>query len=499
MISKEREAEILRLFHAEKWPIGTIATQLHIHHTTVQRVLAHAGVAPTMVAPRPALVDPYLPFIVATLAKFPRLCASRLFHMVRERGYPGAPDHFRRVVARIRPPRHAEAFLRLRTLPGEQAQVDWASFGTMKIGAALRRLSAFVMVLSWSRQIFLRFSLSAAMPSFLRGHVEAFAFFGGVARVLLYDNLKSAVLERAGDAIHFHPTLLELSAHYRFEPRPVAPARGNEKGRVERSIRYIRDSFFAARVFRDLDDLNAQADLWCTGIAAERRFHEDASRRVADAFADERPRLLALPEHPFPSDERVEVDVGKTPYFRFDLNDYSVPHDHVRRTLVVVASPDTVRVLDGSTLIATHARSWDRAQQIEDPAHVQALVDRKARARASRGLDRLARAAPSATPLLARAAERGQNLGNITARLLAVLDAVPAAELEAAVAEAVARDAPNVGAVRQILDRRRAERGVPPAVISRFVTNARAANVVVRPHPLASYDQLRKDIPHDDK
>ena len=118
MISKEREAEILRLFHAEKWRIGTIATQLHIHHTTVQRVLAHAGVAPTMVAPRPALVDPYVPFIVATLAKFPRLCASRLFHMVRERGYPGAPDHFRRVVSRIRPPRHAEAFLRLRTLPG---------------------------------------------------------------------------------------------------------------------------------------------------------------------------------------------------------------------------------------------------------------------------------------------------------------------------------------------------------------------------------------------
>jgi len=465
----------------------------------VQRVLAHAGVAPTMVAPRHALVDPYVPFIVATLAKFPRLCASRLFQMVRERGYPGAPDHFRRVVARIRPPRHAEAFLRLRTLPGEQAQVDWASFGTMKIGAALRRLSAFVMVLSWSRQIFLRFSLSAAMPSFLRGHVEAFAFFGGVARVLLYDNLKSAVLERTGDAIHFHPTLLELSAHYRFEPRPVAPARGNEKGRVERSIRYVRDSFFAARDFRDLDDLNAQADVWCTGIAAERRFHEDASRRVADAFADERPRLLALPEHPFPSDERVEVDVGKTPYFRFDLNDYSVPHDHVRRTLVVVASPDTVRVLDGSTLIATHARSWDRAQQVEDPAHVQALVDCKARARASRGLDRLARAAPSATPLLARAAERGQNLGNITARLLAVLDAVPAAELEAAIAEAVAHGAPNVGAVRQIIDRRRAERGVPPAVISRFVTNARAANVVVRPHPLSSYDQLRKDTRHDDK
>ncbi|HEY3494901.1 MAG TPA: IS21 family transposase, partial [Polyangiaceae bacterium] len=128
------------------------------------------------------------------------------------------------------------------TLPGEQGQVDWGHFGKVQIGAATRTLWAFVMVLSWSRHIFLRFYLSAAMPSFLRGHVDAFRFFGGVPRVLLYDNLKSAVLERVGQAIRFHPTLLELSAHYLYEPRPVAPARGNEKGRVERAIRYVRDT-----------------------------------------------------------------------------------------------------------------------------------------------------------------------------------------------------------------------------------------------------------------
>jgi hypothetical protein len=277
----------------------------------------------------------------------------------------------------------------------------------------------------------------------------------------------------------------------------VAPARGNEKGRVERAIRYVRDSFFAARTWRDVDDLNAQALAWCTGLAAERRFHEDASRTVADAFAEEQPRLLPLPADPFPADERVDVDVGKTPYVRFDLNDYSVPHDHVRRTLVVVASPETVRILDGLSVVATHPRSWDRGQQVENPAHVQALVERKARARVSRGVDRLARAVPSATALLARAAERGANLGNITSRLLAVLDAVPAAELEAAVAAAVAQDAPSVGAVRQLLDRARADRGEPPAAVSRFTSNPRAANVVVRPHSLASYDHLSKDTTDD--
>ncbi len=111
------------------------------------------------------------------------------------------------------------------------------------------------MVLSHSRQIFQRFFLDARMENFLRGHVAAFSAWNGVPRVLLYDNLKSVVLERRGDAIRFHPTLLGFAGHYRFEPRPVAVARRNEKGRVERAIRYVRDGFFAARSFEDLDDI----------------------------------------------------------------------------------------------------------------------------------------------------------------------------------------------------------------------------------------------------
>jgi hypothetical protein len=151
--------------------------------------------------------------------------------MVRERGYRGSPDHFRHLIACHRPRPRAEAYLRLRSLPGEPAQVDWGHFGHLDIGRAQRPLMAFVMVLSHSRQIFLRFFPDARMESFLRGHVGAFTAWGGVPRVLLYDNLKSAVLERRGDAIRFHPTLLGFAGHYRYEPRPVAVARGNEKGR----------------------------------------------------------------------------------------------------------------------------------------------------------------------------------------------------------------------------------------------------------------------------
>ena len=378
-IPPELEAKILRFFHVEKWKVGTIAAQLGIHHTTVDRVLSQAGLPKIERPQRPSMIAPYLPFVLKTLEQYPTLTASRLYAMVRERGYSGGEDHFRHLIAHHRPRPQPEAYLRLKSLPGEQAQVDWGHFGKLSIGKAERTLMAFVMVLSFSRAIFLRFFLDARMANFLRGHQGAFTAWGGLPRVLLYDNLKSAVLERQGDAIRFHPTLLEFAAHYRFEPRPVAVARGNEKGRVERAIRYVRDSFFAARQWTDLDDLNAQAEAWCTDQAADRPCPEQRSISVREAFAQERPQLLALPDNPYPTDERVELSSGKTPYVRFDLNDYSIPHTHVRKPLSVVASPTEVRVLDGAEVIAQHTRSYDKGQQIEDPVHIQALAPENAR------------------------------------------------------------------------------------------------------------------------
>jgi predicted DNA-binding protein (UPF0251 family) len=163
VISKEAEGEIMRLFHAEKWRIGTIAEQLGLHHTTVQRVLRQSGVQSKEISTRASMADQYAGFIVEQLEKYPRLCASRLFEMVKARGYAGGQDYFRRVVCRYRPRKSAEAFQRLKTLPGERAQVDWAHFGKLQVGSTERVLSAFVMVLSFSRQVYLRFFLSSSM------------------------------------------------------------------------------------------------------------------------------------------------------------------------------------------------------------------------------------------------------------------------------------------------------------------------------------------------
>lgn len=488
MISKEIEARILRLYHAEGWKIGTVARQLGLHHSSVRRVLAHAGVPRALELGRPSMIDSYLPLVRQILEKYPGLRAARLYDMMKSRGYPGGPDHFRHLVALHRPRPVAEAYLRLRTLAAEQAQVDWGDFGKLRIGRAERRLCAFVMVLSYSRAIYLRFFLDQRMPSFLGGHVQAFTHFGGCARILLYDNLKSAVLERDGEAIRFHPELLALAAHYRFEARPVAPARGNEKGRVERAIQYIRHAFFAARPFRDLEDLNAQALAWCTGGAAERRCPEDPERSVREVFAEEQPRLLPLPDVPHPTEERIAVHVGKQPYARFDGNDYSVPHTHARRTLTLLASLRTVRLFDALAPLAEHPRSYDRGQTIEDPAHLQALVAHKREGRRHRATDRLARAVPRSRRLLEQLAERGAPLGSATAALLRLLEHYGAAELCIAIDEVLEKNTPHPHAVRLVLERRRTQRGQLPPLALELPDDPRVRDLVVIPHALHSYD-----------
>lgn len=491
-IGAELQAEILRRYQTDHWTVGTIARQLHVHHGTVTRVLAAGSipVVPRAAVPRASGIDPYLPYVLETLAKYPTLTASRLYVMVRALGYPGGPGRFRQIVARHRPRPAAEAFLRLRTLAGEQGQVDWASFGHCVIGRASRPLMAFMMVLSYSRRIFLHFFLNARMDCFLRGHTQAFAAWGGIPRVILSDNLKSAVLERRGDAIRFHPDYLHFAAHHGFEPRPVAVARGNEKGRVERAIRYVRSAFFAAREFRDIADLNEQARQWCERQASDRPWPQDVRLKVKEAFESERQYLLALPAQEYPLGDRQIVAIGKTPYARYDGNDYSLPHTHVRRSVTVLASDQRVRIVDGEKVLADHLRSYDKGLQIEDPAHVAALVAFKKRAHRHQATDRLAHAAPASGELLARAATRGNHLGSIVSSLSRLLERYGAESLQAAILVALSRDVPHPNAVRLALEQAREQTNRPPPLAVYLSAQVRARDVSVRTHCLSTYDAL---------
>jgi hypothetical protein len=314
-----------------------------------------------------------------------------------------------------------------------------------------------------------------------------------VPRAALYDNLKTAVLERRRDAIHFHPRLLELCGHYHYAPRPCAPARGNEKGRVERQIQYLRTSFFAARPFRDVDDLNAQFRAWREEIAHVRRSPGDATMSVQEALERERAFLLPLPANRFETEHVRVVSSGKTPYVRFDRNQYSIPHDLVRRPLTLAAGEALVRILDGQREVARHARSWGVGDVVEAPSHIEELVRRKHAARELKGRDRLRVAVPETDRIMEVLALRGDNLGGNTSRLLSLLDDYGAEELRAAVAEALVREAFGAGSVAHILEQRRRARGLVPPLRVQLPDDPRVRDLRVTPHRLEAYDALGQD------
>jgi transposase len=488
MIEPEVVVKIRQLYFAEHWKIGTIAAQLGLHPDTVRGAIGSDAFNRMRRERTSRLTEPYLDFIKQTLVQYPRLRATRIFQMIRGRGYEGSVSQLRRVIAGLRVPAK-EAFLQLRTFPGEQGQADWAHFGEVRIGSARRRLSCFVMTLSWSRALWLGFFFDQGLENLLRAHVEAFTAFGGTPRVVLYDNMKQVVLRRRGEDIEFHPRILELAAHYHFAPKPCNPGRGNEKGRVERAIQYIRSSFFAARPFTTLEDFNRQAREWRDQIAHRRPWPDDDSRIVENVFAEEQTRLLSLPAHAFEAELVLTASTRKTIYIRFDKNDYSIPPDAVGHPLTLRVSPSMVRILNGSIAVAEHRRSWDRHQIIEAPAHRQALLEEKRRAMGSSPSGRLRLAVPESELLLDEAFRRGESIGRSTTKLIELLDDYGAEALRSAIRLAMERETPRVSSITWLLgQRRRLEKSRPrPVDLGR---RPDLADLHVQPPNSDIYDEL---------
>ena len=493
MIDPETYVQIRRYFYAEHWKIGTIASELGIHKDAVRHAI-ESDRFPRGQTLRPSIIDPYLEFVRQTLDQHPRLRATRIYQMIRERGYTGSVVQLRRAVAQLRPPVR-EAFLRLHTFPADQAQVDWAHFGHVAVGRAKRALSCFVITLSYSRALYLEFFFDQTMENFLRGHVRAFQDWGGQPRVILYDNLRSAVLERRGNEIHFNPRLLELCAHYHFVARPCQVRAGNQKGRVERAIRYVRDSFWAGRAFTTLAECNRQALVWRDQVAHQRPWPGDDRRTVGQVFAEEQSRLMPHPLHPFSTDLIVPVRSVKTIYVRFDLNDYSIPPEAVGRPLILVASDKLVRILDGSAEIARHHRSYDRHQEVLEPTHQQALLKAKRQAFDATPGGRLAQAVPESQTLLDLAFSQGESAGSQTAQLLKLLDLYGAPALRRAIREALERNTPRASSVAFLL--RRQQRTTSPPLAVDLSRHPEAQSIEVRPHDLETYDELARNRDDD--
>ncbi len=289
MISKELEVKIVTQARGGLKP-GTIASNFGIHPDTVKRALEKPHYEAS--ERRASVIDPWIKIIDSLLESHPKIRATRIRDLLRERGYNGSVYPIRRYCKEVRSHSH-KAYLDLNFLPGEAAQVDWAYFGRIKIGKATRKLYVLIVVLAYSRRIYARYFLEMSQAQVMEGHMRAFEVFAGVPRKILYDNMKTAVLEHVGIGVRFNPGMLDFAKHYAFEPIACNLQSGWEKGRVERTVRYLRESFFEARSFEGVEDLNRQLEEWLDGAPMERRWIEDYAITVRDAFEQE--KLSPLP------------------------------------------------------------------------------------------------------------------------------------------------------------------------------------------------------------
>jgi len=488
-IDPSKEHEIRRLHDVEKWKRGTIVAELGVHPDVVDRVLDRGAERALVVAPRPSLVDPYAPFIDETLKAHPRLRATRLFDMIRGRGYEGGIAILRRHVAEVRPVPRGEVYLWTERLIGEQAQVDWAHVGSLAVTGGTRPLWVFVMLLAYSRAMWAELVFDLTVESLRRSLVRAARFFGGVTRQWLFDNPKTVVLARHGDAVRYHPGLLEIAGALRVQPRLCRPRRPTDKGGVERANRFLHDRFFAARSIPSIDDGNRQLLAFIRDIADVRPHPRFRDRSVAEVFAEEKERLLSLPATLPQTDLVAPANVDTTAFVRFGTNLYSVPPRYARCTVTLVASDTQVRLLDGANVVAKHERSWGKHQRVEDPEHRRELLEQKRTAQIPKMRDRLLAQVAGIDALYTRWVEVGRNVGLMTARTGKLLDLYGAEVLGQAVAAVLARGLHDPGALALRCEevRRAADKPVPVAL----ELGPHVPDCDVTPHDLGQYDRPR--------
>ena len=343
---------------------------------TVEQFRARRAVA------RTSKLDPFRGQIVRWLDTHP-YTAQQVYQRLVEAGYAGGITLVKDYVQRIRP-RHQPAFLKLDFEPGECAQVDWGEFGTVAVGNTHRRLSFFVMVLCYSRRMYLEFTVSQEMEFFLACHENAFAAFGSVPARLMVDNLKSAVLKRlVGAAPVFNPKYLDFSRHWGFEITPCNVASGWEKGRVENAVGYVKKNFLAGQEFIDFSAVQPAAQLWVDTVA-DVRVHGATQRRPVDMFEEERTRLKRLNPAGFDLARVRTVSVNKQFRVALDSNTYSAPSRHVGQRLSMLAWADRVCLYAHGELVARHPRSMQRNKDFELPEHAQQLVAQRHSAREQR-------------------------------------------------------------------------------------------------------------------
>lgn len=376
MIDYQTYCQIRHLFTQKQLSLRQIARELKLGFHTVRKWARRESYQRAAIPKRPSKLDPFKGDIVRLLEQHD-YSAQQIFQQLKELGYQGRSSILRAFVSEVRPKQRA-AFLTLHFDPGQCAQVDWGCAGSVPVGATHRRLSFFIMVLAYSRKMYLEFTLAETLEHFLACHLHAFEYFGGVVRDVWVDNCKVAVSSRATNSVVFNPRYLDFANHYGFQIRACGVGQPQEKGRVENGVAYVKKNFLNGLELSDFKIVNPAARHWLETVANV-RVHGQTQKTPQELFAQEKLRPL----HPLAYEAAIVESIRINSQFRFkvDGNRYSVPCQYASSKLTLKRFPDRLVVYDKEKLVAEHLRRYDRNQDYELPDHVAPLLLHRKKAR----------------------------------------------------------------------------------------------------------------------
>ncbi|MDY6822259.1 MAG: IS21 family transposase [Thermodesulfobacteriota bacterium] len=452
MIDYETYVQIRNHLDRDKLKYNQIAEKLALDHRTVARWAKEKRYQPRQSSRRPSKLDPFKNDITRMLDKH-NYSAAQIFQQLKEDGFTGGYSIVKAYVRQVRP-RRIKAYLTLHFAPGECAQVDWGNYGSAPVGSTRRRLSFFVMVLCHSRMMYVEFTVLQTMEHFLACHQNAFNFFGGVPKKIMVDNLKSAVLKRiVGQDPYFNPRYLDFADHYGFKVAACGVGKGNEKGRVESGVGYVKKNLLAGLDISDFKIMKPVTQHWLDNVANIRR-HGETGRKPIDMLPEDQKCLQ--PVHPEPYDVGVIKQARASKMFRItiDANRYSVPAELAGRRVTVKQYPDRICIYNEDKLVARHVRSYDRRQDIEDPDHPKELLAHRKKARDQTILIRFLRLSDRAEEYYRQLDQRRLNTLHHIRQIVALSEIYSPDQVQRAIADAFTFNAFSCEYIANLLEQR---------------------------------------------
>ncbi len=419
MIDYPVYCQIRSLHQGEKLSANQIARQLQLDPKTVGYWLQH-DYHQAKRPQRASKLDPYKPRIKAWLEQH-AFSAQQILQKLRADGLDVGYSVVREYVRLVRP-KTAKAFLTLNFCPGEAMQVDWGSWGMISVGNTRRRLSFFVAVLCYSRQLYVEFTLSQSQEHFLNCHQNAFAFFQGVPEYIITDNCKTAVLShRRGQPAQFNARYLDFARHYGFQIRACGVRQAHEKGRVENAVGYTKHNFLNGLELPPWPALNPAARHWLETIANV-RMHAQTHQTPLALFQEEKTKLRPVPDLPYDTATVRTLPVNSRFRVCFDTNRYSVPAPWAGSILTAKIYADRMTLHHQDQCVAEHARSYERHRDFELPDHARPLLAQRQKAREQHQLHRFLCLCPQANDYFAQLQERRLNARHHVQKILALVE-----------------------------------------------------------------------------